>query len=124
MSSSAVPGEIRAGRPGPSVIRSGRAIALVCAALFLLPGPVAGSGGSVQKVVRIPYREFNRLLVVDEDGRPRSGYAYDFIQTIATYAGWDVEYVPADSFSDCVKKLLAGEVDVFYDVSYTEERAK
>ena len=102
-----------------------RAVMLFCVTMLLvLSMPLFGAGKSGRKLVRIPYQEFNRLMIVDEDNNPVSGYAYEYIQTIATYAGWDIEYVPCNSFSDCVEKLLAGEVDVFYDVSYTEERAK
>ena len=71
-----------------------------------------------------PCQEFNRLMEVDEDGQPVSGYAHDYIQTIATYAGWDVRYVEAESFSDCVQKLISGEADLFYEISYTEERTQ
>ena len=61
---------------------------------------------------------------VDEHNNLVSGYAHDYIQTVGTYAGWNVKYLQCDSFSDCVEKLLAGKVDLFYDISYTEERAK
>ena len=98
--------------------------ALSCMAALLLPDILWGEGAGALKVVKIPYAHFDRLLVTDENNTPVSGYAYDFIQTIATYAGWDVEYVPADGFGECVEKLLSGEVDLFYDVSYTEERSK
>jgi len=63
-------------------------------------------------------------MVLDEHNHPVSGYAYEYIQTIGAYAGWDIEYVYCDSFSGSVEKLLAGEVDLMYDISFTEERAK
>ena len=97
---------------------------LLCAVFFFLSGALFGAPKGPRKVVRIPYQEFNRQMIVDEHNNPVSGYAYDYIQAIATYAGWDVKYVPCDSFSDCVEKLLAGKVDLFYEMSYTEERAK
>ena len=93
-------------------------------ALSLLSRTLFGAEHTPRKVVRIPSTYFNRLMIVDENNQPVSGYAYDYIQTIATYAKWDVQYVPCHGFADCVEKLLAGEVDLFYDVSYTEERAK
>ena len=102
-----------------------RAVLLVAAALLLLfPGSLAGSEKKPRKVVRIPCQEFNRLLIADEHGNPVSGYVYDFVQAIATYAGWDVEFIPATNFPDSLQKLLDGEADVFYEISYTEERAQ
>ena len=101
-----------------------RALTLSCLAAFItLPGPLLGAGDATRKVVKVPCANFNHLMVLDERNAPVFGYAYDYIQTIATYAGWKVEYIPCESFAGCVKMLLSGEADLFYDVSYTEERA-
>ena len=101
-----------------------RSVMLLCMMLLLLSGVVFGAEDNDQKVIRIPYAPFNKLMELDEDGNPVSGYAFEYIDTIGIYAGWDIRYIPCDSFSDGFKKLLAGEVDLFYDVSYTEDRAK
>ena len=94
------------------------------ALFFLLPRPLFSAEKNGRKVVRVAYQEFNRQMMVDEANNPLSGYAYDYTQTIATYAGWDIHYVPCASFYDSVKLLLAGNVDIIYEISYTEERAK
>ena len=107
-----------------SGLRFRRLIRLFCMMLLLFSGALSGAEKAPRKIVRIPYTAFARQMMVDEHNVPVSGYAYEFIQTIGTYAGWDIHYIPCESFNDCFKKLLAGEVDVFYDVSYTEERAK
>ena len=102
-----------------------RTIVSFCMMFFLFFGTASGAEKkSPRKVVRVPAIAFDRLMVLDEDGDPVSGYAYDYIQMLGTYAGWDIEYVPCVSFAEAVKKLLAGKVDLFYDVSYTEERAR
>ena len=101
-----------------------RSVTLFCIILFLLSGAVFGTEDHPRKAVRIPCVEFNRLMELDDNHNPVSGYAYEYMETIGIYAGWDIEYVPCDSFSDSLTKLLAGEVDLLYDVSYTEERAK
>ena len=92
--------------------------------LFLLSGAISGAEKNARTVVRVAYEEFNRQMIVDEDNQPVSGYAYEYIETMGIYAGWDIEYIPCDSFADSIKKLLAGEVDLIYEISYTEERAK
>ena len=109
---------------GMSEVWIHRSVMLFCAVLLLFSGVVLGAEDNDRKVVRIPYAPFNRLMELDEDGNPVSGYAYEFIDTIGIYAGWDIEYIPCDSFSDGLKMLIAGEADLFYDVSYTEDRAK
>ena len=97
---------------------------LFCMMLFLLSGSLWSAEKSPKKVVRVACAAFDRLMVLGEDGKPISGYAYEYVQTIGVYAGWKLEYVPCSNFSDCLKKLLSGEADLAYDVSYTRERAK
>ena len=108
-----------------SGIRPYRTVMFFCMFVFLLlSGSLWSAENHARKVVRVPYQEFNKLMMVDEDNKPVSGYAFDYIETIGSYAGWDIEYIPCNGFSDCLNRLLAGEVDLFYDISYTEERAK
>ncbi len=98
---------------------------LFCVLLFLLlPGALSGAERGARKVVRVAYQEFNRQMEVDENNKPVSGYAYDYIQTIGLYAGWEVRFVPCDSFFDSIEKLRAGEADLIYEISHTEERAQ
>ena len=97
---------------------------LLCMALLFLPGALFGAETKERKAVRVAYLGFNRLMIVDENNKPVSGYAYEYIQTVATYAGWDIEFVPCSSFYDSVKMFQAGKVDLFYDISKTPEREK
>ena len=101
-----------------------RAVLLLAVVLLFLSGALSAAAQEARKTVRIPCQEFNRQMIADENGQPVSGYAYDFIQTVATYAGWDVQYLPGSSFSECLRQLEAGEADLFYDVSHTPERAQ
>ena len=112
------------GRRRSSARRSRLAATLGCLALLLLPAPLSARGKDARKPVRIAYQDFNRQMMVDEHNKATSGYAHDYIEVIGTYAGWDVRYLPCDSFADSVRMLLAGEADLIYDISYTEERAK
>ena len=105
-------------------VRFHRSVAFFCMILFLLSWSLFGAEAHARKAVRVAYEEFNRQMIVDEDNKPVSGYAYEYIETIGIYAGWDIEYVPCESFADSLTRLLAGDVDLLYDVSYTEERAK
>lgn len=74
-----------------------------------------------QKVVRVGWYEsaFHRT---DQFGR-RSGYGYEYQQRVAIYTGWVYEYVEG-SWSELLEKLIAGEIDLLSDVSYTPERAE
>ena len=76
---------------------------------------------SNQKVVRVGWYE-SAFHHTDEFGR-RSGYGYEYQKRIAIYTGWTYEYVEG-SWSELLEKLIAGEIDLLTDVSYTEERAE
>ncbi|MBR2769533.1 MAG: EAL domain-containing protein [Solobacterium sp.] len=73
------------------------------------------------KVVRVGWYEsaFHRT---DQFGR-KSGYGYEYQRRIAVFTGWTYEYVEG-SWSELFEKLVAGEIDLLSDVSYTPERAE
>ena len=73
------------------------------------------------KTVRVGWYE-SAFHHRDEFGR-RSGYGYEYQQRIATFTGWNYEYVEG-SWSELLEMLIAGEIDLLSDVSYTEDRAK
>ena len=94
-------------------------LCVVMAAALLLP--FAAHAQETGKTVRVGWYEsaFHRR---DEFGR-RSGYGYEYQQRIATFTGWNYEYVEG-SWSELLEMLIAGEIDLLSDVSYTEERAE
>lgn len=93
------------------------------AVLMLLPGPGAETvhAAEQEKIVKVGWYE-SSFNTIDELGR-RSGYAYEYQMKIAAYTGWKYEYVHG-SWSELMRMLEQGEIDLMSDVSYTEERAK
>ena len=83
------------------------------------PVPVSAEG-SESKTVRVGWYE-GTYNTTGQNGE-RSGYSYEYQQTVAAYAGWDYEYVTND-WSELLKMLENGEIDLLGGVSYTEERA-
>lgn len=53
----------------------------------------------------------------------RSGYSYEYEQTVAAYTGWTYEYVQAD-WNDLVRMVQDGEIDLLSNISYTDDRAQ
>lgn len=99
------------------------AINILCILLLLTLAASLFALGEVpeKKVVRVGWYEsaFHRT---DKFGR-RSGYGYEYQQRIATFTGWEYEYVEG-SWSELFEMLVNGEIDLLSDVSYTEERAQ
>lgn len=76
---------------------------------------------SEQKVVRVGWYE-STYCYRDSFGRKR-GMAYEYQQKIAAHTGWKYEYVE-DSWPNLLQMLIAGEIDLLSDVSYTKERTE
>jgi len=56
---------------------------------------------------------------MDEQGK-KSGYAYDYLQMLSSYTGWEYEYVYG-SYNDLYKEFVNGEIDIFPFISKTPE---
>jgi signal transduction histidine kinase/ABC-type amino acid transport substrate-binding protein/ActR/RegA family two-component response regulator len=77
-----------------------------------------------QDTVRVGYFDSgNGFFIQSSDGQPKSGYAYEYLQEIASRCGWEYDYAYG-TWSDQLDQLRAGEIDLLFDVSYTPERAE
>lgn len=73
------------------------------------------------KVVRVGWYD-GGYNITGPNGE-RSGYGYEFQQTVAAYTGWRYEYVKGNSM-ELLEKLQRGELDMLNCISYTPERAQ
>jgi EAL domain-containing protein (putative c-di-GMP-specific phosphodiesterase class I)/ABC-type amino acid transport substrate-binding protein/GGDEF domain-containing protein len=95
------------------------ALCVILLAALLLP--MTAFAKEDGKTVRVGWYEsaFHRT---DQFGR-KSGYGYEYQQRVAIYTGWTYEYVEG-SWSELFEMLVAGNIDLLSDVSYTEARAE
>ena len=109
-------------------------LALLCALALLPTGSIAAQAAqatadtasqtaapAAQKVVRVGLFE-DTYHKVNEKGE-LGGYGYEYLQKIAGYEGWTIEYVEADWYT-CFDKLESGEIDILNGISYTQDRAQ
>ncbi len=73
--------------------------------------------------LRVGYYDSPRFSEGGENGESRYGYAYEYLQRIATITGWEYEYV-YDEWDSLLRKLVSGDIDWLAGVSLTPERAK
>lgn len=95
---------------------------LVCMAALLAGGMLQATAEAAEhKVVRVGWYEdvYNNITRNGE----RSGFCYDYEQSIAGYTGWTYEYVHG-GWEELLEKLGKGEIDLIGAVSYTDERAQ
>ncbi len=52
-------------------------------------------------------------------GNREYGYSYDFLQEIAQYYNWDLEFIPG-SESESLERLLDGRIDIISHLHYNE----
>ena len=101
--------------------RFARTICLLALCLALaLPAAALGSGAR-RKTVRVGWYE-SGYCYRDKNGK-RNGIAYEYQRRIAAHTGWIYEYVE-DSWPNLLQMLIAGEIDLLSDVSFTQERTE
>ncbi|MCR5667158.1 MAG: response regulator [Eubacterium sp.] len=81
-----------------------------------------GSGESRTVTVGF-FTDAPSLMTCNEDGTNKEGYAYEYLQMVSNFSGWEYEYVYG-TWTQLWEKFENGEIDILEDVSYSEERAK
>ena len=101
---------------------------LLCCLLCFMALPVSAMAAeadtetaSETETVRVGWYE-DSYNITGKNGE-RSGYGYEYQQSVAAYTGWSYDYVNA-GWSDLLKMMENGELDMMSGVSYTEERAQ
>ena len=85
---------------------------LLCSSAFLLSA----------KTVRVGYYiDAGNFMSGFMEGDEKSGYAYEYLQNIASYTDWEYEYVYG-YWDGLNEKMLKGEIDLLPDVSYRPDR--
>ena len=98
---------------------------LVCIAVLITVLLIVPSGAYADekaKTVRVGYYENEVFQEGAEEGRVKTGYAYEYYRKLSEYTGWKYEYVYGD-FSDLYKMLLDGEIDLLAGLAWREDRA-
>lgn len=73
------------------------------------------------KYVRVGYYESDRFQEGASDEEIKSGFGYEYLQKIASYAGWRYTYVYG-TWEELYQMLLDGEIDIMAAISRNEER--
>lgn len=74
------------------------------------------------KKIRVGWYERSEFQETKENGL-RSGYAYEYLQSMATYGGWTYEYVEG-SKEECEKMLQEGSIDLLGGIAYNDQTRK
>ena len=88
----------------------------------LMPVRALADENTDEEVVRVGYVDVPTYEEGGE-GEYKTGSGYEYLQKISYFTGWKYEYVYG-TFQELYEKLVKGEIDLFGNVSYTEERAE
>ena len=82
--------------------------------------PVPGAHAQAAPVVRVGYAQLPGFIYQDVQGH-YAGYAYDLLQELAGYTGWNYCFVPT-AYSEAQDALESGRIDLFVPYRRTSER--
>lgn len=74
------------------------------------------SSAEAATTVKVGYYQSRNFQEGAEEGQIKTGYGYEYLQRVASYAGWDCEY-EYGTWKELYQKLCAGEIDVMAGVS-------
>ncbi|MCR4781285.1 MAG: GGDEF domain-containing protein [Lachnospiraceae bacterium] len=102
-----------------------RIIAFFCMFLliFSCASPVLAveKSGSEVKTVKVGYYENASFQEGASKKSMKRGYAYEYLQKIASLTGWKYEYVYGD-WADLYQKFLDGKIDLLAGLAHTDDR--
>ncbi len=82
-------------------------------------GRAYASSESQPQTIRIGYFTHERSGQTSS-GNNEYGYSYDFLQEIAQYHNWELEFIPGTE-GESVKRLLSGSIDIISHIHYKDD---
>ncbi len=96
-------------------------LVLCIVSTFVASGSLPLTVEAASKTVRVGYYKSDNFQEGCLDQQEKSGYSYEYLQTISNYTGWKYDYVYGD-WADLYAMLLRGDIDIMAGVSETTER--
>ena len=97
-------------------------MAVVVTVLLVCLFPLNVDAKEDNKTVKVGWYYSKGFQEGGSDDEYKSGYAYEYLQHIANYTGWEYEYVYG-SWGELYDGLLNGDIDILCGMSYAKERA-
>lgn len=99
-----------------------RFIAAAVALLIVIASPALAVQQRDGARIRVGCVDIENFLIIDQGGKAR-GYGAEYLSEIAKHTGWSYEFVRA-SWTDCLKMLEDGELDLLLPAEYSEARGE
>ncbi len=93
------------------------AFAMFCCSFFYVPSVSADDS----RKVRVGWYQSERFQEGTDEGSCKEGYAYEYLQNVSNFTGWEYEYVYGD-WAELYEMFLNGDIDLMAGISFSEER--
>ncbi|MEG2000865.1 MAG: transporter substrate-binding domain-containing protein [Evtepia sp.] len=108
-------------RPFGAAVRVLLAVTVFCAFITYTVS-VKAEESTPRTKLKVGFFQFDGYHILDADG-DRSGYGYDLLQMLRSYANWEYQYIGYESGWPAMLPMLAqGELDLVTSVTMTPER--
>ena len=94
---------------------------LFCTTAAFADEPASASSSEIQ-TVKVGYYESRSFQEGAAEGQPKSGYGYEYLEKVASYAGFSCEYVYG-SWSDLYDALARGDIDMLAGVARSDQHS-
>ena len=95
-------------------------LACMIIAILLLPRAVYAVNPEGE-TVRLGYCDYSNFMAQNENG-DLVGFAFEYLQEVNQYIGWNVEYVDCGSWENALSLLAEGQIDLLPAVHHTPQR--
>ena len=92
-------------------------LALFCCSFFSVSSVSADSS----RKVRVGWYQSERFQEGTDEDSFKEGYAYEYLQNVSNFTGWEYEYVYGD-WAELYEMFLNGDIDLMSGISFSEER--
>ncbi len=93
------------------------AFALFCCSFLYIPSVSADNS----RKVRVGWYQSERFQEGTDEDSCKEGYAYEYLQNVSNFTGWEYEYVYGD-WAELYEMFLNGDIDLMAGISFSEER--
>jgi len=93
------------------------AFAVFCCSFFYIPSVSADDS----RKVRVGWYQSERFQEGTDEDSCKEGYAYEYLQNVSNFTGWEYEYVYGE-WAELYDMFLNGDIDLMAGISFSEER--
>ena len=86
---------------------------LIFSFIIFIAGREPFLASAASRTVKVGYYPILNFQEYDQVRHQYRGYGYEYLQAVASYAGWELELVPV-SYQEAIQRLADGQLDLIF----------